>query len=98
MVTETVTETAAFLAPRSIRLLGRPDLVDVCIRLGIHTLGAYAALDPVAAHQPVGHAGGLRQVDLHQPGVAGAVLDQQDGGLLVDHRLRRCLVHHSRRL
>lgn len=40
-------ETAAFLAPRSIRLLDRPDLVDVSLRLGIHTLGAYAALDPV---------------------------------------------------
>ncbi|MFN3219908.1 MAG: DNA polymerase Y family protein [Acidimicrobiales bacterium] len=40
-------ETAAFLAPRSIRLLDRPDLVDVCLRLGVHTLGAYAALDPV---------------------------------------------------
>lgn len=40
-------ETAAFLASRSIRLLDRPDLVDVCLRLGIHTLGAFAALDPV---------------------------------------------------
>lgn len=40
-------ETAAFLAPRSIRMLDRPDLVDVCLRLGIHTLGAFAALDPV---------------------------------------------------
>jgi protein ImuB len=40
-------ETAAFLAPRSIRLLDRADLVDVCLRLGIHTLGAFAALDPV---------------------------------------------------
>jgi len=37
-------ETAAFLAPAPIGLLGRPDLADVLVRLGIRTLGDFAAL------------------------------------------------------
>jgi protein ImuB len=36
---------AAFLAPLPVRLLGRPALVDVLLRLGLPTLGAFAALD-----------------------------------------------------
>ena len=35
---------AAFLAPLGIELVGRPDLADVLSRLGIGTLGAFAAL------------------------------------------------------
>jgi protein ImuB len=36
--------SAEFLAPLPIRLLDEPDLVDVLIRLGIRTLGGFAAL------------------------------------------------------
>jgi protein ImuB len=39
-----VGESAAFLAPMSIDVLDEPELVDVLRRLGITTLGAYAAL------------------------------------------------------
>jgi protein ImuB len=35
----------AFLAPLPIAALGRPDLTDVLERLGLRTLGAFAALD-----------------------------------------------------
>ncbi|MCE2531513.1 MAG: DNA polymerase Y family protein [Acidimicrobiia bacterium] len=35
---------AAFLAPLPVRMLGRPQLTDVLVRLGIGTLGALAAL------------------------------------------------------
>ncbi|MFC7617815.1 hypothetical protein ACFQV2_34825 [Actinokineospora soli] len=41
-----VEDTPAFLAPLSIRELPAPDLVDLLRRLGIRTLGAFAALDP----------------------------------------------------
>lgn len=37
--------TAEFLAPLPVTVLERPALVDVLLRLGIRTLGAYAALD-----------------------------------------------------
>lgn len=37
-------ESARFLAPQSIHALERPDLADLLIRLGIRTLGAFAAL------------------------------------------------------
>ena len=37
-------DVAAFLAPMNIDVLERPDLVDVLRRLGIRTLGAFAAL------------------------------------------------------
>ncbi|MFC5286172.1 DNA polymerase Y family protein [Actinokineospora guangxiensis] len=40
-----VTDTPAFLAPLDIRELDAPDLVDLLRRLGIGTLGAFAALD-----------------------------------------------------
>ena len=36
--------SAAFLAPLPVRLLGRPELSDVLVRLGIDTLGAFAGL------------------------------------------------------
>ena len=38
--------TSAFLAPRPVTTLGRPDLVDVLLRLGLTTLGHVAALAP----------------------------------------------------
>nr|WP_283250996.1 hypothetical protein [Rhabdothermincola salaria] len=37
--------TPAFLAPRPVTTLDQPDLVDVLVRLGLRTLGAFAALD-----------------------------------------------------
>jgi len=39
--------TRSFLAPLHITMLGRPDLCDLLVRLGIKTLGGFAAL-PVA--------------------------------------------------
>lgn len=36
--------TPAFLAPQPVGVLGRPDLADVLVRLGLTTLGAFAAL------------------------------------------------------
>ena len=36
--------SAAFLAPLPVRLLGFPQLTDVLVRLGVRTLGAFAAL------------------------------------------------------
>lgn len=39
--------TRDFLSPQHISVLGRPDLCDLLVRLGIKTLGAFAAL-PVA--------------------------------------------------
>jgi protein ImuB len=41
-------ETAAFLAPFPLSVLRRPDLADLLGRLGIHSLGAFAALEPAA--------------------------------------------------
>lgn len=38
--------SAAFLAPLPVQLLGRPELSDVLVRLGIDTLGAFADLPP----------------------------------------------------
>ncbi|HUO48854.1 MAG TPA: DNA polymerase Y family protein, partial [Acidimicrobiales bacterium] len=51
--------TAAFLAPLPVRLLEEPDLVDLLGRLGITTMGAFAALpagDVVARFGAVGLA------------------------------------------
>ena len=39
-------QTAAYLAELPISLLERPKLTDLLHRLGVHTLGAYAALPP----------------------------------------------------
>ena len=36
----------AHLAPLPVAALGRPDLADVLVRLGLRTLGAFAALEP----------------------------------------------------
>lgn len=52
-------ESPSFLAPRSIGLLDRPDLTDVLERLGLRTLGRFAALpraDVVARFGPEGRA------------------------------------------
>jgi protein ImuB len=37
-------EAAAFLAPLPTRVLDRPELADLLVRLGVHTLGGFAAL------------------------------------------------------
>jgi protein ImuB len=50
-------ETAAFLAPLPIALLEQPELASLLPRLGIRTLGDFAALDPrdvVARFGPLG--------------------------------------------
>jgi protein ImuB len=39
-------EASAFLAPLPVRALARPDLADVLRRLGLMSLGDFAALDP----------------------------------------------------
>jgi protein ImuB len=36
--------TPAFLAPRAVTVLGEPDLADLLVRLGIRTLGEFAAV------------------------------------------------------
>lgn len=36
--------TPAFLAPRAVTVLGEPDLTDLLVRLGIRTLGEFAAV------------------------------------------------------
>ncbi len=69
--------SAAFLAPLAVRLLEEPDLVDLLGRLGITTLGSFAALpaaDVVARFGAVGlsahrRARGLddRPLDAHAP-------------------------------
>jgi protein ImuB len=38
--------SAAHLAPLPVAVLDRPELADVLVRLGLRTLGAFAALDP----------------------------------------------------
>lgn len=43
-----IRSSAGFVAPLPVSVLGRPDLADLLGRLGIHTLGAFAAL-PAAA-------------------------------------------------
>jgi len=37
-------ESAVFLAPQPVRALDRPELADLLVRLGVRTLGAFAAL------------------------------------------------------
>jgi protein ImuB len=49
--------TPAFLASRSIRVLGEPDLADLLIRLGISTLGDFAALPAAEAENRFGPQG-----------------------------------------
>ncbi len=38
-------ETPAYLAPRSVTVLGEPELAELLVRLGIRTLGDFAALE-----------------------------------------------------
>jgi protein ImuB len=65
-------ETAAFLADWPVRVLGDPELADLLVRLGLRTLGAFAALPPTAVlarFGPVGHDAHrlARGLDLHPP-------------------------------
>jgi len=46
-----------FLAPMSVSVLDRPDLVDVLVRLGITTLGSFAALPPTSVIARFGSVG-----------------------------------------
>jgi protein ImuB len=50
-------KTPAFLAPLPISALDHPDLVPVLTRLGLHRLGDFAALDPVAVGARFSEAG-----------------------------------------
>lgn len=47
----------AFLAPFPVGVLGRPTLVDLLVRLGIETLGDFAALDPTTISGRLGPDG-----------------------------------------
>jgi len=49
--------TPAFLAPRAVTVLGEPDLADLLIRLGIRTLGEFAAVPAAEAGNRFGVAG-----------------------------------------
>jgi protein ImuB len=51
--------TPAFLAPRPVRVLGEPDLADLLMRLGIRTLGDFAALPAAEAENRFGPQGFL---------------------------------------
>ncbi len=50
-------ESALFLAPRSVRVLGDPDFGALLIRLGLPTMGAFAALPASAVHVRFGPDG-----------------------------------------
>jgi protein ImuB len=49
--------TPAFLAPRSVNVLGEPDLTELLIRLGIRTLGEFAAIRAAEAENRFGPQG-----------------------------------------
>jgi protein ImuB len=49
--------TPAFLAPRAVTVLGEPDLADLLIRLGIRTLGEFAAVPAAEAGNRFGAQG-----------------------------------------
>ena len=51
--------TPAFLAPQPVSVLGHPDLVDLLPRLGLRTLGEFAALPAVEAMNRFGTLGVL---------------------------------------
>jgi len=53
--------SAAFLAPLPVRLLGNPQLTDVLVRLGVRTLGAFAALPEADVLGRFGAEGRLAQ-------------------------------------
>jgi len=52
-------QTPAFLAPHPVSVLGRPELADLLPRLGIWTLGEFAALPAAEAGSRFGTAGTL---------------------------------------
>ena len=49
--------TPAFLAPRAVTVLGEPDLADLLVRLGIRTLGEFAAVPAAEASNRFGAQG-----------------------------------------
>jgi len=49
--------TPAFLAPRAVTVLGEPDLADLLMRLGIRTLGEFAAVPAAEAGNRFGAPG-----------------------------------------
>src|SRR6266704_1272370 len=49
--------TPAFLAPRAVTVLGEPDLSDLLVRLGIRTLGEFAAVPAAEAGNRFGAQG-----------------------------------------
>jgi protein ImuB len=49
--------TPAFLAPRAVTVLGEPDLADLLVRLGIRTLGEFAAVPAAEAGNRFGTQG-----------------------------------------
>jgi len=49
--------TPAFLAPRAVTVLGEPDLTDLLVRLGIRTLGEFAAIPAAEAGNRFGAQG-----------------------------------------
>jgi protein ImuB len=51
--------TAEFLVGFPVEILGRPELADLLVRLGIGTLGAFAALDPAMVAARFGPDGAL---------------------------------------
>jgi nucleotidyltransferase/DNA polymerase involved in DNA repair len=74
-------ETAAFLAPLPVGILGQPELAELLDRLGIRTLGGFAALpdadilgrfgaDGAHGHRVAGGRSG-ELADLRQPRLAG---------------------------
>lgn len=65
-------ETAGFLASWPVRVLGDPDLADLLVRLGLRTLGDFAALPPEPVLARFGPTGArahrlARGLDLHPP-------------------------------
>ena len=82
--------TPDFLAPFPVDILGRPELAELLYRLGLRTLGDYAALpeshvlgrfgaDGVACHQVAGGRSGELE-ELRQPVAARRVDEQRAGG------------------
>jgi protein ImuB len=49
--------TPSYLAPRAVTVLGEPDLADLLVRLGIRTLGEFAAVPAVEAGNRFGAQG-----------------------------------------
>ncbi|MEY4396381.1 MAG: hypothetical protein RLZZ40_137, partial [Actinomycetota bacterium] len=47
-------DSPAFLSPLSVSHLGEPEIVDLLLRLGVSTLGAFAALDDVSVRDRFG--------------------------------------------